>query len=179
MPSFDLYKKINDAPTTNGQVRKNMSDQVMDITWWEDIASRAAYLYDFYHDDEPTVLRDLHPDESYEKVPIDIKFVHHTSQTYDKDAVTFHIQLRPFQECNVEYYDEFFGERYGSIWPLGLYCDIPDEKWQYNRWLIVDKANFYGTQFPTYEILPCDKIIQYMFNGYKHQIAGVLRSQNS
>lgn len=177
MPPFNIYKKINYG--TIGQAHKNESDKIMDATWWNDIQSRIAYLYDFYHDDNKTQLNDMKPTLDPKKIPIDIKFVQSSSQTYDKDYVTFHIQLRPGQQCNVDYYDEFFKDRYQSTFPIGMYIDIEDEQGIYNRWLVVDKANYNVTQFPTYEILRCDKVIQYVFNNIKYNVPGVLRSQNS
>ena len=178
MPSPTDYRKIL-GRLTNGQVRKNQSDDIMNQTWWEDIQSRVGYLYDFYHDNHITQLEDMKSDKDDLKVPIDIKFVMSSSQTYDKDQVTFHIQLRPGQDCNVNYYEEVFGNRYDATFPIGLYIDIPDERGIFNRWLIVDKANFNVTQFPTYEVLKCDKVFQWIMDNTKMQCAGVLRSQNS
>ena len=94
MPSPINYRKIL-GQKTNGQVRKEQSDDIMNQTWWEDIQSRVGYLYDFYHDNNITRLEDMKSDRDDLKVPIDIKFVMSSSQTYDKDQVTFHIQLRP------------------------------------------------------------------------------------
>ena len=177
MPPYNMYKNLNYG--TIGQAHKRESDKIMDATWWNDIQSRIAYLYDFYHDDYKMQLDDLNPTEDKKKTPIEIKFVQSSSQTYDKDSVTFHMQLRPGQKCNVDYYDEFFKYRYNSVFPIGLYVDIPDEQGVFNRWLIVDKANYNTTQFPTFELLRCDKVIQYVFEGVKYNVPAVLRSQNS
>ena len=178
MPSPTTYRKLL-GQLTDGQVRKQQSDDIMNQTWWEDIQSRVGYLYDYYHDSNITRLEDMKSDKDDLKVPIDIKFVMSSSQTYDKDQVTFHIQLRPGQWCNVNYYEEVFGERYDATFPIGLYIDIPDEKGIFNRWLIVDKANYNVTQFPTFEVLKCDKVFQWIMDNVKMQCAGVLRSQNS
>ena len=177
MPFLNMYQNLYKG--TIGQAHKHESDNIMDVTWWNDINSHVAYLYDFYHDDHKTQLNDLHPERDPKKVPIDIKFLQNSMQSYASDAVTFHLQLRPGQQCNVDYYDEFFGERYDSVFPIGLYVDIPDEQGKYNRWLIVDKANYNVTQFPTFEILRCDYVLQYIIEQTKYQIASVLRSQNS
>lgn len=180
MLTFNDYKRIkNTTIKTNGQQRKHQSDVIMEATWSEDLQSKIAYLYDWYHDDEPLKLRNLNSPNSPVKVPIEIKYIVNSSQTFDKDGVTYHLQLRPSQECNVDYYNEFFIDRYDSIFPIGLYIDIPDNKNQYNRWLIVEKANFYDPQFSTFEILPCDYVFQWMIGGKKYQMPGVLRSQNS
>lgn len=178
MPSFDLYKRMNGF-STNGIARKVISDEIDEATWDEDINTRIVYLYDYYHDSEPLMLRGLHPEIDRLKVPVSVKFIQHTKQTYDKDVVTYHIRFKPSQKMCVDYYTECFESRYDAIWPIGLYVDIPDEKNNYNRWLIVDKADMYATQFPTFEVLPCDKILQFIIDGKKAQIAAVLRSQNS
>jgi hypothetical protein len=172
-----MYQNIYKG--TIGQAHKNESDKIMVSTWYNDINSRIGYLYDFYHDDHKTQLNALSPEKDPKKVPIEIKFLQYSSQTYAKDDVTFHIQFKPGQQCNVDYYDEFFKTRYDADFPIGLYIDIEDEQGIYNRWLVVDKANFNVTQFPTYEILRCDYILQYIIDGIKYQIACVLRSQNS
>lgn len=178
MPSLDTIRRVRGSGTV-GQVHKAQSDMVMESTWDNDISTRICYLYDYWHDDFKTQLRNLSPEKDKNKVPISLKYLMNSSQTYDKDYVTFHIQMRPSQICNVSYYHKFFEERYDAIWPCGLYCDIPDNKGQYNRWLIVNTANFYDAQFSTYEILPCDKIINWIWRGQKISMAGVLRSQNS
>ena len=179
MPSMETYKKLHNGSMV-GQEHKRLSDKIMDSTWWTDINSRVAYLYDYSHDDNITQLNDLNSPNDPKKVPIDIKFLMNTSQTYGNDQSTFHLQMRPGQECNVEYYDKLFGERYNSTFPIGLYCDIPDEQGKYNRWLIVDKANYNVTQFPTFEILRCDYVLYYKDDHRKkRQIAVVLQSQSS
>lgn len=155
------------------------SDMIMEETWNDDIQSQVGYLYDWYHDTYRTVLKDLCSQQDFNKVPIDIKYIVNSSQTYSKDIITYHLQLRPSQECNVDYYDDFFKYRYGANFPNGLYIDICDAKGKYNRWLVVGGANYYDPQFPTFEILPCDYIFQWIVDGKKYQMAGVLRSQNS
>lgn len=177
MPSFDLYKKINGQK--QGRVRKEQSDKIMLETWDRDITSQTAYIYDFYHDSEPLKLRGLDSEHDELKTPIEVKFFLHSQQTFDKDTTTFHLQLQPGQKCNVDYYDECFKDRYGAIFPIGLYIDIMDESGQRNKWIIVDLANYYGNQFPTFEVLPCDQIIQYIYKNKKYQIAGCTRSRMS
>lgn len=179
MPSMETYKKLHNGVNV-GQEHKRLSDKIMDATWWTDINSRVGYLYDYYHDNHITQLNDLDSPNDPKKIPIDIKFLMNTSQTYGNDQSTFHLQMRPGQKCNVEYYDKYFGNRYNSTFPIGLYIDIPDEQGKYNRWLVVDKANYNVTQFPTFEILRCDYILNYIDdNRKKRKIAVVLQSQNS
>ena len=179
MPSMETYKKLHNGVNV-GQEHKRLSDKIMNATWWTDISSRVGYLYDYYHDDHITQLNDLDSPNDPKKIPIDIKFLMNTSQTYGNDQSTFHLQMRPGQKCNVEYYDKYFGNRYNSTFPIGLYIDIPVEQGKYNRWLVVDKANYNVTQFPTFEILRCDYILNYIDdNRKKRKIAVVLQSQNS
>ena len=164
-----------------GQAKKNQSDSIMESTWYEDLATRTCYLYDYYHDNEPLKLEDLHP-ESSEKIPVDLKYIVNGSQTYAKDPVTFRVMFKPSEEGKdnlVPYYRKDYIERYDSQFPVGLYVDIPDSKGRYNRWLIVDRANYNDPQFPTYEILRCDFIARWIYKGIKYQYPVVLRSQNS
>ena len=179
--SFSDYSKIC-GYSTQGRAHKNKSDMIMDATWSRDIQAQTAYIYDYYHDlqsDEQLKLDDLHSDIDNYKTPLDIKFIRHAKQTYDKDQVTFWIQMRPKQECNLDYYDEVLGDRYDALFPIGCYIDILHDDDKFHKWLIVDKANWNGNQFPTFEILKCDKVFQWIHDGRKYQCAGVLRSQNS
>ena len=180
--SFSDYGAIIGGYKTQGRAHKMQSDMIMDATWWRDLQSQTAYIYDYYHDlksDEKLKLDDLHPENDDYKVPLDIKFIRHAVQTYDKDQITFWLQMRPGQECNLDYYDEVLGKRYDALFPIGCYVDIMQEDGKYYKWLVVDKANYNGNQFPTFEILRCDKVFQWIHNGKKYQCAGVLRSQNS
>ena len=176
MPSPTDYRKLLGSKTL-GQARKEMSDALMNYTWDGDIQSRVVYLFDYWHDHNKTLLNDMQPDEYM--TPIDAKFVMHTSQTLDKDQVSVHLQFRPGQKCNVDYYDEFFKKPYEAQFPIGLFALIQDEQGIYNRWLIVERANFNVTQFPTFEILRCDKVFEWIFDEKKYRCPGVLRSQNS
>lgn len=181
MITFKKYKDINNA-TSPGRARKAISDQIMLNTWNQDIQAQTCYIYDYYHDkqsDEALKLNNLHPEYDPYKTALPIKFIRHAKQTYDKDPVTFWIQMQPGQECNQDYYDEVLGDRYNTLFPIGNYVDIQHEDGTYNKWLIVDKANYNGNQFPTFEILRCDFIAQWVYNGHKYQCPAVLRSQNS
>ena len=176
------YKKdLKKQGAFAGQTKKNQADVIIESTWYEDLATRTCYLYDYYHDNEPLKLNDLHPDERY-KVPVDLKYIINGSQTMDKDVISQHIMFKPSEEGHYEmipYYKQMFMDTYSAQFPVGLYCDIPDSKGKYNRWLIVDRANFNDPQFPTYEVLRCDYIFQWIWDGKKLQYPGVLRSQNS
>lgn len=176
MPSFDLYKKT--LNNTNGQVRKNESDLIMEYTWDEDIATRLAYFYDQEHDDEFEVVDDLHP-ESTDKIPISIKFIEIEYNSLSKDEVAFHIQFKPSHVPCIPYYKEKFITPYKAHYPIGLYCDIPDNTGVYHRWLVVGQYREYATQFPTWLVLPCDFKAQWIYKNKKYESWGVLRSQSS
>lgn len=182
MPSMETYRKLHNGVNV-GQEHKRLSDCIMNETWWNDIASRKAYLFDYWHDNDKTRLNDFNPkDNPYAEV-VDIKYIAHASQSYNNDQNTFHLQLRPGFKCENEAfcnYNKVFKEYYDATFPIGLYALIPDEQGIYNRWLIVDKANYNDTAFPTFEILKCDKIIQYVNTERKCiEVAGVLQNQNS
>lgn len=181
MLTFKDFQSLHSAGTS-GRARKIKSDNIMLNTWNRDIQAQTAYLYDYYHDQsssESLKLFDLHPQDDPQKTPMEIKFIRHASQTYDKDQITFWLQMQPGQQCNLDYYDAVLGKRYDAIFPIGCYVDIMGEDGIYDKWLIVDKANYRGNQFPTFEILPCDFIARWVFDEHKYQCAAVLRSQNS
>ena len=179
--SFMDFQNLHNAKTS-GRAKKIQSDMVMKETWDRDIQSQICYIYDYYHDyqsNEACLLTDLHPEDDPQKTALPIKFIRHASQTYNKDQITFWLQMQPGQECNLDYYESVLQKRYDTTFPIGLYVDILHEDGTYNKWLVVDKANYNGNQFPTFEILRCDFLAQWVFNGHKYQCPAVLRSQNS
>lgn len=182
MPSFMKYKQHN-ASLTNGEAIKRQSDMVMENTWYNDIQSKKAYIYDYYHDDEPLKYMGLSPEHSKTKTPIDIKFIINAYNSESKDVVGKHIQFKPSfnwrNEYSLSYYKDCFEDKYSSEFPIGMYLDIPDEKGIYRKWLVTEIANTYDLQFPTWYILPIDHIFQWVHEGIKYQMCGVSRSQNS
>ena len=181
MSTFELQREYAYANSV-GQAHKEESDMIENATWWNAIESRVGYFYDYFHDlksKDKLKLRGLHPENDPEKVPIDIKYFRHTSQTMDKDRTTFHLRLRPGQKCTVPYFEEEYQEIYDNVFPVGLFVDLPDADGNYNKWLVAATANYFDMQFPSYEILPCDKVFRWIYEGKKYQMAGVLRSQNS
>lgn len=165
-----------------GQTHKSQSDMIMEKTWNNDIASKVAYIYDFFQDTHINQMTDLYPIDDEYKIPVDIKFLKNASQIFDKDFVTFHIQFKPsfnYVNSGFEYYDKLYKNIYNSIFPVGLYIDIPDESGRFNKWMVVNTANYYVNQFPTYEVLPINYVIQYIIDNKKYQVPVVLRSQNS
>ena len=164
-----------------GEVKKRQSDTITETTWYEDLATRTCYFYDHFHDNEPLLLEDLHPDKRI-MTPIDVKYIVNGSQTYSKDPITYRIMFKPSEEGHDElipYYEKDFKARYDSQFPVGLYVAIPDAKGKYNRWLVVDRANVNDPQYPTYEVLRCDFLAQWIYKGVKYQYPVVLQSQNS
>ena len=179
--------KLSNYPNINsklGEIHKKQSDMIMEYTWDTDINSRIAYIYDYYHDNEPLKYYDLHPENNNTgMIPIEIKFISNAFNSENKDQVGWHIQFKPsFRWENVEglsYYQQDFIEKWDAQFPIGLYFAIPDEKGIYRKWLCVENANNYNVQFPTWYILPIDYIFQWIYNGKKYQMCGVSRSQNS
>lgn len=178
MPRFDLYRKMMGVQTV-GQAFKKDADMVMEATWLNDRNTCTCYLYDYWHDDYKTVLKDLHPQNDPKKIAISLKVRTSSQQTFAKDVVTHHIQMMPTQEMCVDYYPAFFEKRYDAIFPVGLYVDVPDKMDIYNRWMVVGLANYHVNQFPTYEILPCDKVLDWIQDNKKIHMAACLRSQSS
>ena len=179
MITLDNYKNILDGKKTIGQIHKDQSDMIMEKTWWNDISSRVGYFFDYAHDKHVKQLNDFKTIEDY-MIPMDIKYLANSSQTYSKDNVTYHLQLRPSQDSNViPYYKECFEDRYGAMFPCGLYVLIEDNKGRFNRWLVVATANYNDAQFSTFELLRCDKVINYISDGKEWFVPAVLRSQSS
>ena len=161
---------------TDGQMHKAESDDVMDATWWEDIQSRRAYIYDYIHDSEKLVYEDLDPAHDPLKTPVDIKFIVTQYETLSKDQVEYHIMFRPGHNIPVDYYYKDIG-RFGSRPPIGLYIDIPDDNGVYNRWLIC--LEHQGNQFIKYSVLPCSYLLHWVYNHKLYDMCVSLRARNS
>ena len=164
---------------TVGDIRKREADVIEEYLWDNEMESQVAYLYDWDHDDHQTQLNDLKPYDDDYKVPMDIKFIVVSNQTMAKDEITYHLQMRPSQKTCVDYYDEVLKNRYGSVFPCGLYVDLKDSKGKWNRWLVVATADYNDPQFPTFEILRCGYVLNAVMNGIKYNFPLALRSQNS
>ena len=179
MITLNNYAKVLGGETHIGKIHKLQSDMIEEYTWNNEIESRIGYFYDWDHDTHHTQLTDLHPEQDAYKVPMDIKYIVASKQTLSKDAVTYHLQLRPSQKCVVDYYEECFGKRYDAEYPVGLMCDIQDSKGIWNRWLVCAPANINDPQFPNFEILRCDYVLDAIIDRVQYKIPIVLRSQNS
>jgi len=179
MPSLSTYRKML-GNYTNGEAHKMESDMVMEETWYDDMQTRTAYFYDYAHDTHPRQFTGLSPETDPYKVPISIKYIENSSQTLNKDEISYHIMFKPSQDLTVvHYYHDDYERRWNATFPCGLYVDIPDNRGIYNRWLVVGLAQSNNAQFPTYEILRVNFLFSWIFNRTKYQMAGVQRTQNN
>lgn len=182
--SFSDYGAIIGGYKSQGRAHKAQSDMIMDATFTRDVQYQVGYFYDYYHDDEPLKYFDLHPEESNSKIPIELKFIVHGHNTENKDQVGYHIQFKTTQDNPIDYYNDTFVKKWGAEFPCGLYCDLPDEKGIYRKWLVTERADWLGVQFPTWYILPVDYLYQWIYRdlkgvAHKYQMCGVQRSQSS
>ena len=197
MPSLSTARRVanakNNGAKTIGQIYKEQSDWAMEETFWNDPQSKVAYIYDHFHDDfftdEYGITRSLKDGMTYEntnKTPIDIKFIIKSYQSMDKDEVEHYIQFKPSQKLSFEDGDELFyfekiHTRYNSEFPIGMWCDIPDDRGVYHKWLICRKEN--ANQFPKYLVLPANYELMWVEkNGtqrIKRRMWSVLRMQSS
>ena len=187
MPSLFEYKeRLSKNGNTIGQVFKNDSDMIMEYTWDRDIQSKKCYIYDYFHDDQPWLNENM-TYENTTKTPIDAKFIITQSQSLDKDQITVMLQFKPSQKLRFEptdelyYYETDYKGRYNSNFPCGMYCDIPDEKNVYHKYLIC--ARQVGNQFIKYLILPANYRFTWIETNDNERIIrrvwGATRSQNS
>lgn len=190
MPSLSTARRIHNTKSNNaetiGQALKNDSDFLMESTWFHDPQSKKAYIYDYFHDDQP----DKNKGMTYEnttKTSVDIKFIVKSYQSVDKDQVEFYLQFRPSQKFEFDkddelyYFETDYKNIYKSSFPIGLYVDIPNSRGAYEKWIIVDQE--YANQFQKFLILPCDYQLMWIEkcgqNRIKRKMWSVLRNQNS
>lgn len=187
MPSLYDYKQyLSRNGESIGAAYKDNSDMIMESTWSRDLASKKCYIYDYFHDDQPWLNEGM-TYENTAKMPIDAKFIITQSQSIDKDRVTVMLQFKPSQKLRFEqgdelyYYETDYKGVYNCNFPVGLYCDIPDEKGTYHKWLICAKQ--ISDQFVKYLILPATYRFSWVeTNGSQRIIRrmwGVTRSQSS
>ena len=191
--AYDFYKRKMNIHSTSGHTNltlgdklKAESDKVMEITWDRDIQAKKAYIYDYFHDDQP----DKNKGMTYEnttKTSVDIKFIVKSYQSVDKDQVEFYLQFRPSQKFEFDkddelyYFETGYKNIYKSSFPIGLYVDIPNSRGVYEKWIIVDQE--YANQFQKFLILPCDYQLMWIEkrgqDRIKRKMWSVLRNQNS
>ena len=184
MLSFDDYKKKYNNVGTLGQQLKVMSDEVMQETFDNDIQTKQCYIYDYYHDDQAEMECDYNPALSRTKIPVKLKFIVKAYKSMAKEDPEYHIMFEPdvwnSMSCKPDWFVKNY-ERFGIKFPIGLYCDIPDDRGVYHKWLIMyhEVAN----QFPKFGVLRCNYLFKWIENNgtnrYKRQVWGVDSTQNS
>ena len=76
MPNLEAYKRILGLTgNTVGQVNKIQSDIILEQTWWNDIQSRVCYIYDYFHDSEKDLNKNLDSANDELKFAVDAKFI--------------------------------------------------------------------------------------------------------
>ena len=130
MPRLDTARRLsltkNNGATTVGQIHKENSDLIMEMTWDTDIQSRKCYIYDFAHDDSPTLKDHIEYTKDTTKTQIDAKFIISSYGSIDKDQVAYHILFKPSQKLDFEdgdelyYYETDYKRKYGSSHFIGL-----------------------------------------------------------
>lgn len=190
MPSLETARRMsrikNNSARTVGQIIKEQSDFLMEETWDNDPQSKVCYLYDFAHDDSPTKNKGMTYRHTT-KFKIDAKFIITKYSSISSDQVEYHLMFRPSQPRHFDNDDDFYffetdyANRYKSEFPIGLYCDIPDDIGVYRRWLVVAKE--IANQFVKFSVLPCDYklcwVEMYENKRVKRQMWGCLRDQKS
>lgn len=190
MPSLDTARRMNrvkwNGARTVGQQIKEQSDYLMEDTWYNDPQSKICYLYDYLHDDTPLKHNGMTYDETT-KFKIDAKFIITKYSSIASDQVEYHLMFRPSQNRTFEsddelyYFQRDYTNRYGNDFPVGMYCDIPDDIGVYHRWLVVAKE--IANQFVKFSILPCNYKLCWIENRdnkrLKRQMWGCLREQKS
>ena len=187
MPSLLQYKAYLSRPNNViGQEYKKNSDLIMEQTWDRDIQSKKCYIYDHYHDDQPWLNEGMTYNNTT-KTPIDAKFIITQKQSIDKDRVTVMLQFKPSEKLrfnegdDLYYYERDYKGVYNSDFPIGMYCDIPNEKGVYHKWIICAKQ--ISNQFTKYLILPANYRFSWVeTSGDKRiirRVWGATRSQNS
>lgn len=194
MSVYDFYRrkmKINSSSTgknylTLGEQLKQDSDNLMELTWDNDVASKVCYIYDYYHDDQPDK-KDHMTYTNTTKTRIDAKFLVKSYQSLDKDQIDYYLQFKPSQKFDFEpsdelyYFETDYRNRYGNPDFIGLYVDIPDDRGIYRKWMIC--AYEIANQFPKFIVLPINYELQWIEQSghqrVKRRMWCVLKSQNS
>lgn len=129
MPNLETARRMYSVKTngakTIGQDHKDFADFLMEETWSDDIQSRTCYIYDYAHDDTPT-LKDHIEHENTTKTMIDAKFIISSYGSIDKDQVAYHLLFKPSQKIDFEegdelyYYETDYKQKYNSSHFVGL-----------------------------------------------------------
>ena len=177
MNLYDYKRTLKQAGTTEGQVKKHLSDIVMEETWNRDLQSRKAYLYDYYHDDQKDLGKGMIYSSNTHKTPIDIKFIVTQYATLAKDQIEYHVMFRPSENFDSPSYFNEYEQKFGNEVPVGLYLDIPDDQGVYHKWLICSKE--IANQFVKYSVLPCNYYFHWIYKNKRYDMWGVVRLRSS
>jgi hypothetical protein len=188
MPSLQTAKQVSSyrMSKTIGQIHKENSDMLMELTWDTDVQSRTCYIYDYFHDDQPS-LKDHMTYDNTTKTKIEAKFIIKSYQSLDKDRVEYYLQFRPSQKFDFNEGDELYYaktdyiQKYHSEPFIGLFVDVPDDNGIYHKWIICEKE--IANQFPKFLILPINYLLTWVeFDGnirICREMWSVIRSQTS
>ena len=124
MLSFDDMKRMSTSVGTVGQQLKQMSDDVMQQTWDNDIQSKKCYIYDYYHDDQFSEMNyGYDPSLSKTKIPVNLKFIVKAYKSAAKDDPEYHIMFEPdvwnSMSCKPDWFVRDY-QRLGIDFPIGL-----------------------------------------------------------
>lgn len=190
MPSLQTARRVanakNNGAKTIGQIYKEQSDWLMEQTFFNDIQSKVCYIYDYFHDDQPDKNVGMTYDNTT-KTRVEAKFIVKSYQSVDKDQVDYYLQFRPSQQTEfvegdeLYYFETDYRKKYGNDDFIGLYCDIPDDKGIYRKWLIVRKE--IANQFVKFLILPINYQLMWIETKgqerIKRRMWSVLKMQSS
>ena len=164
-----------------GQVHEAQSDMVLEATWGRNGSDKVAYIYDYFHDDQPDIAVGMTYSPYTTKTKIDVRYNMTAHPSLSKDQNESHIMFRPSVERKLsntwplDYYSDSFGTN--AEFPIGLYIDIPDNRNVYRKWLICDRT--YSESYVYYLILPCNYRYTWVKNDTTYKMWGVARTQNS
>ena len=185
MPSLGTMKKVYQNVGSHGQQLKAMADEVMQQTFDLDIQTKQCYIYDYYHDDQfDEGLSGYNPALSQTKIPVKLKFIVKAYKSAAKDDPEYHIMFEPdvwnSMSCKPRWFvDEY--EKLGIRFPVGLLCDIPNDRGVYQKWLIFYDED--ANQFPKFGVMKCNYLFTWIkddgIHRYKRKMWGVERTQNS
>ena len=177
MNLYNYKRTLKQAGSTEGQIRKHLSDITMEETWDRDPQQRKAYIYDYYHDDQRDLGKGMTYFNSTSKTPIDIKFIITQYSTLAKDQVEYHVMFRPSEDFSRLPYFKEYEEKFGNEVPIGAYLDIPDDQGIYRKWLICSKE--IANHFVKYSVLPCNYYFHWVYMNKRYDMWGIVRLRSS
>lgn len=163
-----------------GKAHEAQSDMVLEATWGRNGSDKVAYIYDYFHDDQPELAVGMTYSQYTTKTKIDIRYNMTANASLAKDQNESHIMFRPSVERKLsntwplDYYPTSFGKN--AEFPIGLFIDIPDNRNVYRKWLICDRT--YSESYVYYLILPCNYYYTWVKDDKTYGMWGVARVQN-